>query len=378
VNYLVVVDHLGLGGAQRQVVELARGLKARGHGVDIFIYFPQYRFFRALVEEHQIPIHEYRKGKGFSVGVVRQLRSLLRGGKFDVVVSYLNSPNVYTELASALVQHAATVIVSERCSHHDDKSALVSITRRLLHALSDCVVTNSETHAVWLKRKWWLTHKVACIYNGLDLGARDPARVVPGGGAQLRLLAVGRVCPQKNVTGLIVALEIFRWEHGYVPRISWVGKREGGREGRRYERQVNELLSGLPEVSRQWRWLGEQPDMGQLLREHDALIHPSLYEGLPNAVCEALGAGMPVLISNVCDHPLLVADNERGFVFDPSEPRSIAGAIGKLVHLNPGAWRNFCANARRYAEENLSTHRMVTAYETLAVTLLQEKRRGVA
>jgi glycosyltransferase involved in cell wall biosynthesis len=369
VNYLLVVDHLGLGGAQRQVVELARGLEQRGHRVEIFLYFPQYRFFRRLIDERQIAVHEYEKGRGFSIGVVRRLRSLRRSGMFDVVVSYLNNPNIYAELANVMAGDSK-LIVSERCSHHDDKSWLVSNARRLLHVLSDCVVTNSQAHAQWLRRKWWLKRKVECIYNGIDLEAWTPARAVPGVSADLRLLAVGRVCPQKNVTGLIAALELFRREHGYVPQVSWAGKREGGRAGQNYERRVNELLSGLPAVSRQWRWLGEQPDMGQLLREHDVLIHPSLYEGLPNAVCEALAAGVPALVSNVGDHSLLVADNERGFIFDPAEPPSIARAIGKIARLSAVQWRDFCINARRYAEENLSSHRMVTAYENLSMYLM--------
>ena len=87
--------------------------------------------------------------------------------------------------------------------------------------------------------------------------------------------------------------------------------------------QVDELIESLPKCGKNWRWLGEESDIPGLLREHHALIHPSLYEGLPNVVCEALAAGMPVLVSNVCDHPLLVADGERGFLFDPADPGSI-------------------------------------------------------
>jgi glycosyltransferase involved in cell wall biosynthesis len=74
------------------------------------------------------------------------------------------------------------------------------------------------------------------------------------------------------------------------------------------------------------------------MQRHDALIHPSLYEGLPNAVCEALAAGLPVLISNVCDHPLLVVEGERGFLFDPSDPLSIAMSIERAAALDADSW----------------------------------------
>ena len=372
-NYLFVVDHLGLGGAQRQVVELARGLKHRGHGVEILVYFPQYRFFRNSVDESQIAVHECEKGSGFSFKVIKCLRELRRNGRLDMVISYLSNPNIYAELANLTGGHGR-LIVSERCSHHDDRSWLGSNARRLLHMLSDCVVTNSHTHAEWLRRKWWLRNKVACIYNGIDLTPAPPVRLLPARGADFRLLAVGRICPQKNVLGLIAALDVFYREHGYVPQVSWAGKREDGQDAQVYERRVQELLEQLPAVRARWRWLGEQPDMLRLLLEHDVLVHPAFYEGLPNVVCEALAAGMPVLVSNVCDHALLVADNERGFIFDPDDARSIADAIGRITQLSATQWRQFCTDARKYAEENLGSHKMAAAYENVSMSLAHTNR----
>jgi len=57
---LLVIDHLGLGGAQRQIVELACGLAARGHTVELFTYFPQHEFFLRRVLEEGIAVHSYR------------------------------------------------------------------------------------------------------------------------------------------------------------------------------------------------------------------------------------------------------------------------------------------------------------------------------
>jgi glycosyltransferase involved in cell wall biosynthesis len=52
-------------------------------------------------------------------------------------------------------------------------------------------------------------------------------------------------------------------------------------------------------ISTEWRWLGEREDIREILRSHHALVHPSLYAGLPNAVCEALASGRPALVSDV-------------------------------------------------------------------------------
>ena len=76
-----------------------------------------------------------------------------------------------------------------------------------------------------------------------------------------------------------------------------------------------------------------------------------------------------MLASHVCDHPLLVADGERGFLFDPDLPASIASAIRKLQDLNSHDWRSLSRNARDYATVNLGAERMVTEYESLFMRL---------
>ena len=197
---LLVIDHLGMGGAQRQMVELACGLRDRGHEVEIFVYFPQYDFLRPQLVERNVIVHEYRKGHGFSLGVLLRLISLLRGGKFDAVVSYLSSANIYSELA-VLLAGGPKLVVSERTSHQDDKAWLSASLRRLMHGLADKVVANSMAHQLWLQGRPLLRRKTVCIYNGIDLQHFRPrARIAPEASGLL-LLGVGRVSPEKNKTG---------------------------------------------------------------------------------------------------------------------------------------------------------------------------------
>ena len=191
----------------------------------------------------------------------------------------------------------------------------------------------------------------------------------------MRLLGVGRVGPEKNLLNLITALAEFEAQFGCVPEVGWAGQRDSSGAGRRYCGRIDDLLSGLPSVRDHWHWLGLQADIASLLGEYDALIHPSLYEGLPNAVCEALAAGMPVLASNVCDHPLLVAEGVRGYLFDPHDPGAIAGAIAKLTQLDPDAWRKFGCNAREYATTHLGVDGMVDNYATLFADLLAGRQQ---
>ena len=359
---LCVIDHFGSGGAQRQMVNLACGLKAESHHVEIFIYHPGQSFFRSAIDLAGIPVHEVSKGQGFSLKVLWSLVRLLRRGRYDAVISFLDAPNIYVELAS-IAARPTKVIVSERSSGLADKNRFAAFMRRVLHSLADAVVANSNSHAAWLRRYPWLTRKVTAIYNGYSLEPEAFAEDVQV--PELSLLVIGRVGPEKNGIRLVEALDIFHRRHGYVPKISWAGKEDRSTSGAIYCRSIHTMLDQHAAVKANWTWLGERKDIPVLLKDHRALIHPSLYEGLPNVVCEALIAGRPVLASNVCDHAALVKDRQRGFLFDPLDPKSIADSIECLVALSDAQWRAFSANARSFAVKSLNIDRMVREYETL-------------
>jgi glycosyltransferase involved in cell wall biosynthesis len=125
-------------------------------------------------------------------------------------------------------------------------------------------------------------------------------------------------------------------------------------------------------LNEQWDWLGERSDIPDLLQAHTALIHPSFYEGLPNVVCEALACGLPVLASDVCDHPYLVEEGVRGFLFNPHSPDSIAEAINKLYLASHDRRCQMSADARAFAEENLASAIFTDNYEKLFLSLIDK------
>lgn len=363
---LCVIDQFGSGGAQRQMANLACGLKQHGHEVEFFIYFPQYFFFRKQIEECGIPVHEFHKGRGFSLGLIKRLVALIRNKRFEIVISFLSNPNIYAEL-SCIFSTSAKLVVSERNSHLNDRSHVRATVMRNLHRLSDFVVTNSVAHTDWLLQEFsWLKGKCTTIYNGADLEGYPGKPNLPSRPRDLRLIAVGRVVAQKNLINFMKGLHIFHAAHGWVPQVSWVGRREESTSAsREYCQKVDDLLDSMPSVKQRWQWLGERTDVPELLDGHHALILSSFYEGLPNVICEALAAGRPVLASDVCDNSILVPDGERGFLFDPSKPETIAEAIMKLSVMDQEGWIRMSKIARRYAETSLSIEHLVSSYEKL-------------
>ena len=359
---LCVIDSFGSGGAQRQMASLAIGLKKRGHEVELFNYFPRHDFFRGKIEESGIPIHDVTKAKGFSLRVLFKLGKLLNRGKYEVALSFLNTPNTYLEL-SRFLHRPMRRVVSERSNH---VGARAFPFQRVLHRFASRVVVNSWSHRDWLEsRHPWLNEKLSVIYNGVDTDLFKGSPSVRVAQNELNLLAIGRVGPEKNPLNLIKALHLFHCKWGWVPSLTWVGREDQTREGRKYGKKVEQLLDSMPVIKDKVLFPGENKAVHTLLAQHDALIHPSFYEGMPNVICEALCSSRPVLASDVSDNGRLVEEGERGFLFNPHEPETIVSAMKRLTDLSPEKWEGVSANCRRYAEENLSVDKLVSQYESL-------------
>lgn len=370
---LCVIDHFGSGGAQRQIVELACGLARRGHVVEVFAYFPEYDFFRPRLDASGVKVHYFAKGRGVSLKALIRLASLLRVGRYDAAVAFLRTPGIYLELAG-LFAPATKVVVSERSSFQRESPGFAQWVERFLHRMADRVVANSRSHADWLRARYaWLASKVACVYNGVAIPELAAPVLVPSPVKDLRLLVVGRIGPEKNALNILRALALFGERFGWIPRVGWVGKSDESDSGRAYRAGVDAFLAENQRIAERWTWMGERRDVAEVVADHHALLHASFFEGLPNVVCEALSLGKPVVLSNVCDHPYLVAEGERGFLFDPNDPASIADALGRLAAMEPAQWRSMSKNCRDYAIRELEMGRMLDRFEGILRDIVAER-----
>jgi len=394
---LLCIDHFGPGGAQRQLVALARGLHARGHDVELFVYHPHIRHFAPQVEALGLTVHEVRKPGRFSPRPVLELARLIGRRRPDGVLAYLATPAVYAELAG-LVHRRVPVVVSERFMY--TRLTPLSRLQQELHRLAAWITVNSHHQRERMEGLFpWMRGKLSTIYNGVDLEtfapawaggrragalgaaggeeavasgtAAEPPGERAGGDGALRLLAVASTARKKNALNLARALGLLARRGLPVPTVSWAGVPTTP-DDEAAKAEVDAALAAEG-VADRWRWLGRRDDVPELMRAHDALVHPARFEGLPNAICEALASGLPVLASRVCDHPRLVGE-DRGLLFDPADPEDIAGALGRFAATPPARRREMSRAARAFAERELSLERYAQEYEALFARL--GERRG--
>ena len=314
------------------------------------------------LEKEGIHAHVQLKKSRFSLDVVRGLRRHIDQGKYQAVVSFLNTPNFYAVLSSFFSRTRPAVIVSERFCDLPGYPNSIELAVRHFYRLSSKIIVNSHHQRMnFIRRYPWMEKRVVTIYNGYDLSEFIAFEGEPDN-SQLTILVVASVSRYKNGLCLVRALDILQKQYGLLPRVNWVGQRV------RHGDHLKYLLSMEDEIRRfglseQWQWLDQRTDIIALLHQHDVLVHPSYGEGVPNVVCEALACGRPVIVSNALDHPYLVKDGVNGFLFDWRDPDDLGRKIKAFYDLSRDERHRMGEMGRELAEKDLSIERYVTDFE---------------
>lgn len=360
---LCLINTLTSGGAQRQLVYLGRELKKRGHAVDFFVYHAG-GFFRPDLDELGIAVHQIDKRYMIDPAPFFNLYRLWNRS-YDVALAFLEMPSFYAEMANLLkVNHRIPLIVSERSLSIGNGSIWSRILKQA-HRFTAAVVANSNTQAMWLYRNFpFIRNRLHVIYNGVDLDKfhPNPDRIfMPS--SRCKLLGVGRISRVKNIPNLVRALGLCTQQYAVDVHVSWIGKVESKKE-------MELAMDVLREChfADRWTWLGERRDIAELMNSSDALILPSLWEGLPNVVCEAMACGLPVLCSSVSDISQMIEDGVQGFLLDPNDPQQMAQAIWRFASLNEQDRRAMGLSGRHFAEKELGLEHFVGQYEQLLFT----------
>ena len=111
------------------------------------------------------------------------------------------------------------------------------------------------------------------------------------------------------------------------------------------------------------------PKIEKAYHEADVFCLPSLYEGYPNVVVEAMACGLPVLCSNVFENPYIVSEGVNGMLFDPHRADDIARAIQQMASLSVEQRAEMGRRNRQACLERNSEEAFLKAYTRLIASL---------
>lgn len=353
---LCLIDTLGIGGgAERQIAGLAKFLSEKGYDVSL-AYYHNSKSYPDLTQQSNlkiIPLLANDDKLSKLIAVRRHIKSV---GGYDWVIAYKDGPTIISCLLK-LMGGKFRLIVSER--NTNQKISKKDKLKFLLYRLADYVVPNSHAQEDFIKQNFpKLQNKVVTITNFTDTSHFHPVKNIYRD--KLNILTVGRITPQKNVLKYLEALNLLM-RNGYADKVqlNWYGDAQAGDDAYKIA-----CLSRVEELELQ-NFIKFHPatkDIVKQYQECDIFCLPSIYEGFPNVVCEAMSCGKPIVCSRVCDNPHIVHENTNGIFFDPTDIQSIYSALKIIIDTPLDRLSEWGKNSRIISESMFSKDVFVQKY----------------
>lgn len=356
------ITDLDIGGAERMFVELVTRLDRRFWEPRVFCLSAPGKLVERLNADN-IPVVCFGVKNIRQIGVVWKLAWELKRFRPALVQCFLFHANVIGRLSAwwARVPHVVCGIrVAER------RSRLRLWLDKLTQVFVDHNVCVSRAVADFSIRNGRLTsNKVSVIPNAVDFklfaSAMPIDRTSLGISADAPLvLFVGRFDPQKAPFVLLEAFKRLLARHPSW-QLLFVGH---GLLRDSMERWVEENR-----LSQRIQLIGWRPDVPQLLKAANCLVLPSLWEGMPNIVLEAMAAGLPVVVSQVEGTEELISPEETGLLVSPGSVDDLERAIEAILSDSELSKR-VAKNAQQIVQKHFTFESMITAYEQLYRSLL--------
>jgi glycosyltransferase involved in cell wall biosynthesis len=382
VKVLVVADELEpYGGSERSQVDVAEGLAARGHTVDLLHRAGgsfEERYRRICRHVTRIPTLRGREGQRFHRAALLRAALGARRAAADVDVVYLNDDRhafvggVLTRLPRRpLVCHLRLPVTTART--RQDRLGLPLVDRFI--AVS--AATRDEYVA-----DGFAGGRIDVVHNGIDparfpLGTaerRAAARAALGLDEQFTVLFAGRLDHAKGIEALLDAWAAL----GLGPdegRLVLAGEARNHRTPAAADAYVASLRARAPEET--CLWLGRRSDVVPLYHAADVVALPSVFpEPFGRVLVEGMACGRPAVGSAVGGIPEILTGELADGVVPPSDPAALAAALGRLQ-----GWRQrdpgLADRCRAHVERSFTLERTVEGVEAvLERAVAARPRRG--
>jgi glycosyltransferase involved in cell wall biosynthesis len=358
IRVLQIIHTLGHGGAENIFRWLSWQLK--NEGLDVVGAVPvrgdstgSENWVANALEEVGIDYMTYDK-RGGSLDLLRSMTDVIRRTGPDIVHSHLLDSNFYSSIACRILS------VPHVCTEHGDVLINHSPAGRLKFFLlsrnSRAVVCVSNTVRSAACRKGFRRANLEVIHNGIRFPEPERSTFREEFGIPEEALLIGNVAnlyPVKGQRVLLFAFEKFLKEFpdSYLVLV-----------GRGSEKENLESLARRLEIP-ETRFIltGFRGDVGNILYSMDVYVQPSLSEGLPVALLEAMSCGIPVVATDVGGVHEVLNGSHHGVLIPPGSWEFLFEALVKMAgDIDP--YRRMAEESRRHVRENFSLPAMARRY----------------
>ena len=372
----IMIDSLAIGGAQKHVRQLACGLAGRGHCVTVYcLNDVVHPIYREALEAGGVELKVIGKVKVLNGRGLLEVAWTLWRNRHDVLVTVLFVSTLFGRVVAAMVGGIPVVTCLQ--ARNINYTAAQKMALRVTAGLTNLTVTNSRNAIGW-----------AVENEGVDVrrctfvaNAVDPIRTAGSGQEHNRPTWTALGFPQLEGKTVIGSLGRLHRQKGYdvlleafagiastldACHVLLVGE---GPERAALVAQAKQL--GLE--GRVW-FAGERAETRPLLEKMAIYVQPSRFEGTPNAVMEAMAAGLPVVASAVDGITELIAEGREGWLVPPEDAEVLAQRLATKIAA-PAEGRRAGQNGRARVERDFTLVATLLGYErAICLAIVGEER----
>ncbi len=368
---LQIVNGFAIGGAETKLLDLIRRLDRKKYEIFV-VSVGQGGPLQSDFEKAADDLVVFEKKSAFDFSLIFKVAHYIRKNKIDLVQTTLLYADLIGPVAAKLAG-AKHVISWETVSHGTNDPLRTKLRHRFGYRLSmkmvsKIVAVSEETKTSIIANRKINPRKVEVIYYGVDTdlfnrsenGNHIKREVLGIQENEIVILTVARIEEVKGHQFLIEAAKDIVKD---FPRVKFFFVGDGVlRE--ELEKRVQALA-----LFAHFYFLGFRKDVGDLLKTADIFVLPSLSEGLPNVLLEAMASSKPVVATNVGGIPEIIVHGKTGYLVPPKNPRLLGKAIRKLLE-NPDDRKKIGEAGRNIVTHKFSLDRMVRNFDQLYASLL--------
>lgn len=327
------IGTLGNGGAERVISILTRHLVEMGYPIEIVLYYDSVPFYEIHPDVRITYVERESQSRNLVKNTLWLRRYFVENA--DVVVSFLAQFNMLA--LTALFGTGIPAIVADRNDpRHMPKQPPLRVARNLLYHLADAVVVQTQHNKSYFSSV--LQKKSRIIYNPVDL--QEKRGLALRTEKKRRIVSSARLMKQKNQLMLIDAFaEVKKDFPDYTLTIYGEGPFRTKLEKRIEELGLQNSVM-LP---------GKVLNIFECIADADLFVLSSDYEGMPNALIEAMCLGLPVISTNVSGATDLIEDGKNGLLTYVGDTGSLAECMKRMLE-NPELRQNCAQEAIRINE----------------------------
>ena len=308
------VSSLDDGGAQRVISILASRMVQKGMDVEIVTYLDAPVLY-PIHSEVKITCVQKETEKKSLISNLLWLRSYFKENA-EIVLSFLAPFNMIA-LVATMGLRVPIVVADRNDPAKVPGSKVIRIARDILYVFADQVVVQTEANKAYFKV---LSKKTTVIYNPVDL--KEYTGLALKSEKDKIIVSAGRLMPQKNQKMLIDAFSAIMKK---FPEYQLVIYGEGS-----YREELESYVKALKLEERVFM-PGSVTDLYDKMKSAELFVLSSDYEGMPNALIEAMCMGLPVISTKVSGATDLINHGKNGLLTEVGDKKEMENAMEQML-----------------------------------------------